>query len=312
ISKTFIGIALLQAEREGLLSLDDPVNKHLPFRVIHPRYPNQPILLRHLTQHTAGINDDKNYDYAYSLLEPMTVSKDEISKGEYREMLEASQNKAYDLGAYLQRFFTPGGRFYHKKNFTKRAPGERYQYSNVGAALAAFALETASGQSFAEWTRERIFQPLGMNNTAWHPDEVDQKITHYFGNRKPMPNYLLATYPDGGVWTSVHQLGQYCTATIAGMQTGNDVLPREDYVRLLQNHVNTPKAGETYGNFWERISSDLYGHSGGDPGIVTLMYISEENGYGHVVFTSGTPSGENFYNKALIPLIRYGRKLAAL
>jgi len=39
------------------------------------------------------------------------------------------------------------------------------------------------------------------------------------------------------------------------------------------------------------------------------MYINEENGYGHLVFVSGTPKDDGFFMQALLPLIRYGRKM---
>ncbi|MEM1359716.1 MAG: serine hydrolase domain-containing protein [Bacteroidota bacterium] len=314
ISKTFIGLSLLQAEREGILSMEDPINKYLPFKVVHPRYPNRPILLKHLATHTAGISDDKFYDTAYSLLEPMTVDKGEIAKAEYKEMIFASGMKQYPLGEYLRRFFTEDGAFFHKKNFTKQAPGERHVYSNVGAALAAYVLECAAKKPFPAWTEQYIFQPLGMDNTGWAPADVDPTTAfqHYFSNRKPMPDYILSTYPDGGLRTSIHQLGLYCSAIIEGMEKGNELLPKEGYQRWLADSVRVPGDEAVYGYFLERMDSGFYGHSGGDPGITTLMYINEENNYGHLVFISGTPQDGGFFLEALTALIRSGRKLAAL
>ena len=313
ISKTFIGISLLQAERVGHLKLDDPVNKYLPFKVVHPKYPDQPILLRHLATHTSGISDDKNYEAAYVLLEPLTVKKGDVPKAEYKDLRNVVESKRYELGEFLQLYFTPGQTYYHKKNFSRRAPGEQYDYSNVGAALAAYALEQATNTPFTEWTQTHIFDPLAMQNTAWEPAGVtaDSRITHYFGNRVPMPNYVLNTYPDGGVWTSIHQLGKYCSATIKGMAAGNSILSQEDYQRLLKNHTRVPKDNESYGNFWARMDSGFYGHSGGDPGIVTLMYVNEKTGYGHLVFISGSPEDAGFFMEVFMPLIRYARKLAA-
>ncbi len=45
ISKVFIGVALLKAEEMNFVDLDDPVNKHLPFKVINPNYPNKLITI---------------------------------------------------------------------------------------------------------------------------------------------------------------------------------------------------------------------------------------------------------------------------
>ena len=53
ISKSFCSIILLQLQEKGLLSIDDPVTKHLPWFKIQSQYP--PITLRHLMSHTAGI-----------------------------------------------------------------------------------------------------------------------------------------------------------------------------------------------------------------------------------------------------------------
>jgi hypothetical protein len=46
-------------------------------------------------------------------------------------------------------------------------PGAEYSYSNGGYQLAAIIVERVSKQKFEDFTRERIFKPLGMNNTSW-------------------------------------------------------------------------------------------------------------------------------------------------
>ena len=55
ISKTWIGLALMQCVEQGKFSLDTDVNDLLPFKVINPNYPNQPITVRHLATHTSSI-----------------------------------------------------------------------------------------------------------------------------------------------------------------------------------------------------------------------------------------------------------------
>ncbi len=313
ISKTFIGISLLQAEKEGILSMEDPINKHLPFEVIHPRFPDQPILLKHLATHTAGISDDKSYDASYSLLEPMTVEKGEIQKWEYQEMRTISTQKAMSLEAFMRAFFIRKGKLYHKKNFLKSAPGTSYEYSNVGAALAALVLESASGTPFPEWTKKHIFEPLGMDNTGWSVADIDPEtyFTHHFMNKKPMPDYTLSTYPDGGVLTSIHQLGTYLSATMQGRLRGNNVLSREAYNELFDAAVDAPSDGGKYGYFWEIGDDGFWGHTGGDPGVVTVMRVNEATGYGFVMFFNGYAQDNNFYRKVGNALVEMGEKLPA-
>ena len=52
-------------------------------------------------------------------------------------------------------------------NFT---PGTRWSYSNSGYNLSAIIVARVSGKSFAEFSRKRIFQPLGMTRTSWRDD----------------------------------------------------------------------------------------------------------------------------------------------
>ena len=61
VSKTLVGLALLKAQEQGLLTLDDPVNKYLPFPVVNPAFPDVPITLRHLATHTSSIRDNDFY-----------------------------------------------------------------------------------------------------------------------------------------------------------------------------------------------------------------------------------------------------------
>ena len=53
ISKTIIGAALMRTVQDGKLSLDEDINKYLPFKVANPSFPNEPITLRQLATHTS-------------------------------------------------------------------------------------------------------------------------------------------------------------------------------------------------------------------------------------------------------------------
>ena len=50
------------------------------------------------------------------------------------------------------------------------SPGERFMYCNTGFTLLAKVVEEVSGKSFASFTNERIFQPLGMSNSFFYDD----------------------------------------------------------------------------------------------------------------------------------------------
>ena len=52
------------------------------------------------------------------------------------------------------------------------APGSDYRYSNSGYALLALVVGAASGQDFASFLQQRIFQPLGMRETRYNSDAL--------------------------------------------------------------------------------------------------------------------------------------------
>ena len=131
VSKQFTAFALMSLEREGQLSLDDDVRQHLTEL---PDY-HHTITLRHLAQHTSGLRD---IDDLFALRG--IGANDEVTHAEAVALL-VRQNGL---------------------NFT---PGTTFEYSNSGYILLAEVVARVSGKPFAEFLHERIFQPLGMNDT---------------------------------------------------------------------------------------------------------------------------------------------------
>ena len=77
------------------------------------------------------------------------------------------------MAVFLKKSLSTDGEWYVKKGFLKSKPGDTFEYSNVGATLAAYVLENATGASFNEFTKTHIFKPLGMSNSGWFFNEID-------------------------------------------------------------------------------------------------------------------------------------------
>ena len=75
-------------------------------------------------------------------------------------------------------------------------PGERWMY-NTGACVLGVLLARAAGRSFGEVLRTRIFEPLGMNDTAFWTSESDRLAEAY----QPTPHGLIVADPPGGAWS---------------------------------------------------------------------------------------------------------------
>ena len=150
VSKTVTATALMQLWEEGLFELDNDIDAFLPFNVNHPDFPFTPITFKMLLTHTSGIQDNWNVMPYYD------------------------GDPELELGYYLEEYLVPGGLFYSSNSsFTNSLPGNQYRYSNIGVALIGYLVEVISGQPFNEYCNENIFVPLGMENTAWFLNEID-------------------------------------------------------------------------------------------------------------------------------------------
>ncbi|MDP1491705.1 serine hydrolase, partial [Klebsiella pneumoniae] len=86
-----------------------------------------------------------------------------------------------------------------------------------GATLAAYIVELKAGESYADFTRKTILEPLGMSRSGW-TDQTSgpERATLYDEKLKPYPVYTLATYPDGGLRTSCEDLAKFVASVLKG------------------------------------------------------------------------------------------------
>jgi CubicO group peptidase (beta-lactamase class C family) len=137
VSKQFTAAAVLLLARDGKLSLDDPARKYLP--ELPPAA--AAVTIRQMLNHTAGLRD-------WGYLTGMA--------GIPRDRYGATLDTVLDILSRQRAL-----------DFT---PGTRWSYSNSGYTLAAILVSRVSGLSFPEFTKRRIFAPLGMTNTSFRED----------------------------------------------------------------------------------------------------------------------------------------------
>ena len=140
ISKQFTAAAILLLAQEGKLSLDDDVHKYVTEL---PDF-DTPITIRHLIHHTSGLRDQ----WELLGLAGWRYSLDLITDDDVLDLISRQK----DL------------------NFK---PGEKHVYCNTGYTLLAQIVKRVSGQSFREFTTNRIFKPLAMNSTHFRDDHAE-------------------------------------------------------------------------------------------------------------------------------------------
>ncbi len=177
-SKQFTAACIHMLAREGKLSLDDDIRKHLPEI---PAY-DAPITIRHLLYHTSGLRDY------------LTI----MALAGMSERNDYSDRQVLDIIARQRAL-----------NFK---PGEEHLYSNTGYYLLGEIVRRASGTSLRRYADERIFKPLGMTNTRFNDDTSDivkNRAIGYSPNqdggfRTDMS--IFHVVGDGAVQTSVEDL----------------------------------------------------------------------------------------------------------
>ncbi|MHC4515246.1 MAG: serine hydrolase domain-containing protein [Planctomycetota bacterium] len=139
VSKQFCGLAIAMLVKQGKLSLDDDIHKHLAWV---PDFGKQ-ITIRHLVHHTSGIRD-----WPGTLALAGWSYEDVLSFEHILEMVRHQRDLNFD-------------------------PGSRYMYSNTGYNLLARVVQEVTGKTFRRWTDENIFGPLGMQDTHFHDDHTE-------------------------------------------------------------------------------------------------------------------------------------------
>lgn len=286
IAKPVTGVAMMRAVQEGKLSLDEDVNRYLPFRVVNPYHPNERITLRHLATHTSGITDRwavyaGTYHYGGDSPEP--------------------------LDRFLTDYFARDGKHYARENFLDAKPGARREYSNVGAALAGYVVERAFGEPLNVYTRKHVFAPLRMTRTGWLLSEIDRAnhstlFVSQNGFTIPIPLYGGTTYPDGGLRTSVADLSTFFIAMLSGGEhQGARILDARSAVEMQRFQFTDANRPENYpagegnsGLFWRtKFNGERVGHGGNDPGVQTEMLASRDGTVGVIMFLNTSLSGQD-------------------
>ena len=153
VAKQFTASAIVLLAQDGKLSLDDDIRKYLPEV---PAFGGQRITIRNLLTHTSGLRDQWGL-LGIEGLGPGTQVHSPLT--------------TLDLVAHQKMLNFP--------------PGTEYLYSNTGYALAGLIVQRVSGKPLDEFTRERLFVPLGMNHTEWRADftkVVPNRATAYSGS----------------------------------------------------------------------------------------------------------------------------------
>jgi CubicO group peptidase (beta-lactamase class C family) len=265
LSKIVTGIAFMQLFENGHIDLDDDINEYLPFEVVSPYYPETSITPRMLLSHVSGIRDN------WLILGPLEVS---------------GMDSPLSLENFTQNYLTPAGTLYSSSNFNDAEPGTEYEYTNVGSTLIAYLVEVVSNTTFEDYCQLNIFQPIGMNETSWFLENLDENkmampYLHTGTGFVPYGHYSSAVYPCGFMRTSVRQQAQLLSILMAGGTIDDTTLLSNTTLQLMMTQ-HYPALAPNYGFYFQK-SGVLWGHGGSGPGVTTRMFFYPETQEGVII-----------------------------
>jgi CubicO group peptidase (beta-lactamase class C family) len=266
MTKPITATAVLMLRDEGKLSLEDPVEKHVPeFKnpwlieskssdTLTVRRAPRPITLRDLLTHTSGLGD-------------VPAPRPDCSLAEL-------------VMAYAQQPL-------------QFPPGSQWQYSNAGINTLGRIVEVVSGQPYAGFLERRIFRPLGMEDTTFWPSQKQLKrvaksyqprangggleeVSVYFiqGN---LSDRRRTAFPAGGLFSTAPDLVRFYRMILNGGTWKGQRMVSADSVSLMtRTQTGDLKTGFTdgmsFGFGWAvvkeptgvtgMLSAGTFGHGG--------------------------------------------------
>lgn len=257
VSKQFTAFSIYLLEKQGKISFDDNIRKYIPEL---PEY-GKPIKIKHLLAHTSGLRDQ---------WATLTLAGWQLEDVITTEQILKLASKQKEL------------------NFET---GTEFGYCNTGYTLLAETIKRITGQSFAEFTKTNIFEPLGMENTQFYDDfqkvlknraysyeiKNDHFVKRELNYSNVGPTSLMTTVEDLAKWTNNFQ----------NPKIGDPQLIKEfNKVSLLDNNKSVVWASipndTTYHAkgqlLWKYKGLQVISHGGHDAGFRAVMTRFPENG----------------------------------
>ncbi len=237
MTKPVTGVAMMMLYEEGKWQLNDPVSRYIPEFArlkVHvgknedgtPKLEDakRAMTMRELMTHTAGLG------YVLNPISPVD-----------RMIIEG---KMLDANAPLQNMIDGLA-----KVPLLAQPGTRWSYS-IAVDVQGYLVEKLSGQPFAEFARKRIFEPLGMKDTAFHvpAEKLTRLALVHMGAgenlkvdaNRPDPSVVpLGPSGGGGLFSTAMDYARFCEMLLRGGQfKGVRLLAPRTVEMMRTNHVN--------------------------------------------------------------------------
>jgi CubicO group peptidase (beta-lactamase class C family) len=266
-TKSITALATMQLAEAGDIQLDAPVQRYLPeFSLADPKAASR-ITVRHLLNQTSGLS---RHD---SLLA--------VAEGDAQTLEEAvSDMRGLELN---------------------RPVGERFEYANLNSVVLGLIIERVTAETWQEYVRTRIFEPLRMPRTYTSVDEAKANgltETHRYVFGFPVKSeagFQPGLAPTGWVFSTANDMTRYLTMYLqGGILEGNRVLSESGIAEMLAPATNqrtfplqSQEFKASYGAGWFvgpfGAAKDARWHQGSLPQFTAWMVLLPETSQAVVV-----------------------------
>lgn len=266
---TTIGIMILM--EDGKLALNDPVKKYLPEFGAALTTPDSStaITIHHLLTHTSGLPGNRPIE-----IEAITVRRD-------RTLAE--------VVAVLSK---------QKPDFE---PGTQFRYSSAGYAILGRIIELVSGKPYAQFMKERIFDPLAMKDSFFFiPTDKESRVATVYR----LQNGVLSPWdeindyrknakypaPEFGMYSTASDLASLCQMMLnGGTFRGKRVLSPISVATMTQNHTLGLKSAITQRPAYQGLGWGLHGDPMNDFPLTTPGSFGHNGAFGAIMWIDPSP-----------------------
>jgi CubicO group peptidase (beta-lactamase class C family) len=231
ITKTFTALALMKLVEENKVKINQPIKKLLPSIPLRNSYPNSPVTLAMMLEHTSGLTDltgkEFNYPKALSLQQAFQVAPE--------------------------------------ARVVKWRPGYYKSYTNVGAGYVSAAIEKITKQDYDPWFNQTVLHGLAMRHSQLHwSKDLQQFLVQGYDSdlQTEIPYWHTLFRAFGGLNTTASDMSQFLRVMINEGQLDGKVFLSPSSIHRMETPLTTLAAqqGLTLG-YGLGIRSELFrGH----------------------------------------------------
>jgi CubicO group peptidase (beta-lactamase class C family) len=277
ISKLFTSIGVMQLRDQGRLRLDDPVAAHLPWFDLRQAYEDSPpITVQGLLTHSSGLPRESDFPY-------WTGPEFEFPTREQVIERVSSQETLYPAYQY-------------------------FQYSNLGLTLAGEIVAEVSGRPYADYVRQNILGPLGLESTSPEipAEQRGGRLATGYGARGREGERSELTMlqvrgiaPAAGFASTVLDLAKFASWQFRLLEQGGEEVLRANTLREMHRVHWVDSDWSTHWGLgfavYRRDDKTFVGHGGSCPGYRSSFLTRPEEEFAAIAMTNAIDANPGRY-----------------